>query len=235
MYRCQQPPMVQPVVQPVVHKYKDSFAGHFFRCVRCMVFFGAMIPISIVGFHYWAATEQAEQEARLKRDMLERGMSAQEIEKVLLASQNPSRNRSNAAESNYYTARHAEIEASLIKELAALNMSADDIERVHTAFAATNGTQAKSHSTSERATKDAAFIKRLAQSGRSAAEIERLLKVAGKTGASTEKAAAAAEKSQQAKVEDALKTLLRSGLTAEDVTKVLKSGDAAPTEESKTP
>ena len=116
-----------------------------------------------------------------------------------------------------------------------MNMSADDIERVHKAFTATNGAATKNHGTSERAGKDATFVKRLAQSGRSAAEIERLLKVSGKSTLIIEdKQPVVTEKSQQAKVEEALKTLLKSGLTAEDLTRVLKSGDTA-TEEPKTP
>jgi DNA-binding transcriptional MerR regulator len=225
--------MVQPVVQPVV-KPKDTFAGHFFRWLRWSAVMGALIPICIVAAVQWQTVKHAKYETELKREMLERGMTAEDIQKVLLASANPSRHRSVPSESNYYTARHAEIEAGLIKELASLNMSADDIERVYRAFNATTSPQAKTHSTSERAMKDAAFVKRLAQSGRSAAEIERLIKVNAKGATVEAKIEAAAEKSQQAKIEDALKTLLKSGLTADDLTRILKTGDGA-TAETVTP
>jgi|GEM_PF-6646999 len=223
MYRCQQPPMVQPVVQPVAHKHKDSLGAHFFRWLRWSAVMMALIPIAIVGAVQWQTVRVAKYEADLKREMLKRGMSAKEIETVLRAGSQGSHHRM-SAESGYYTARHAEIEAALIRDLAALNISADDIEKIYQAFTANSGSESKNHQSAERAIKDAAFVKRLAQSGRSAQEIERLLKVHARSGGEDRQAVvAAAEKSQQAKVEEALKTLLKSGLTAEELNRLIGS------------
>ncbi len=52
-----------------------------------LVFWGAIVLISTVPVvcHYWCQNRRAEQEAALKREMIERGMSADEIERVLAA------------------------------------------------------------------------------------------------------------------------------------------------------
>lgn len=52
-----------------------------------LVFWGAIVLICTVPVvcHYWCENRRAEQEAALKRDMLQRGMSAEEIERVLAA------------------------------------------------------------------------------------------------------------------------------------------------------
>ena len=81
MYRCQQPPMVQPVVQPV--KAKDSFSAHFFRWLRWSAVAGMLIPVGIVFIVQMVWLVQAENELEFKRDMLDRGMNVQEIERVL--------------------------------------------------------------------------------------------------------------------------------------------------------
>jgi DNA-binding transcriptional MerR regulator len=227
--------MVQPVVQPVCQRPKDSLGGHFFRWLRWSAVMMALIPICIVAVVQWQSVRTAKIEADLKQQMLDQGMTAKDIETVLRASADPSRHRPASPDSGYYTAKHAEIESALIKDLATLNISADDIEKIYKAFSSINGAQYKSYQSSEKAIKDAAFVKRLAQSGRSSAEIERLLKVAGKNGSADKTTVAVVEKSEQAKVEDALKTLLKSGLTAEDVTRMLKSDGGTAEEAPKVP
>jgi hypothetical protein len=224
MIRCH-----APVVQPVRSeeaKPKESLGYHFFRWLRWSAVCAMLIPVGIVGFVQWQHVRTAELEAELKQDMLERGMTAQDIERVLRSSQNPSRDRSTVAESNYYTARHAEIEAGLIKELAMLNMPADDVERIYKAFNAATSVSPKSHASSERAARDAAFVKRLAQSGRSAEDIERLIQVTRRKSEMAE-SQPSLEKSQRERIEDALKILLRSGLTKEEITEILASNAEA--------
>jgi hypothetical protein len=51
---------------------------------------GVVFLVWIVA-HYWASTRRLEVEANLKRDMLNRGLSAADIERVLLASANQDR------------------------------------------------------------------------------------------------------------------------------------------------
>ena len=48
-----------------------------------------VIVISVVGIIQWRKLRQAEMETALKQQMLERGMSAEEIVQVLLASPSP--------------------------------------------------------------------------------------------------------------------------------------------------
>lgn len=42
-----------------------------------------LIPIAAIGFHYWYKTRKAESENELKQSMVQRGMSADEIERVM--------------------------------------------------------------------------------------------------------------------------------------------------------
>ncbi len=55
---------------------------------QTLIFWTAIVLISGVPVvaHYWYKTRKAELEASLKREMIERGMSADEICKVLAAS-----------------------------------------------------------------------------------------------------------------------------------------------------
>lgn len=50
---------------------------------------GLSIPIILGLIYYWHETRKIQSNNRLKRDMLERGMSAQEIERVLNAGEKP--------------------------------------------------------------------------------------------------------------------------------------------------
>lgn len=52
-----------------------------------LIFWGAIVLICVVPTlaHYWAKVRQTEVEASLKREMIERGMSAEEICSVLEA------------------------------------------------------------------------------------------------------------------------------------------------------
>jgi hypothetical protein len=53
-----------------------------------LIFWGAIVLICVVPTiaHYWRKNRQAELDAGLKRQMLERGMSAEDIRSVLEAS-----------------------------------------------------------------------------------------------------------------------------------------------------
>jgi hypothetical protein len=60
------------------------------------IFWGAIVLICVVPAiaHHWWKVRQAELDAELKRQMLERGMSAEEIRTVLESSSQVARKRS---------------------------------------------------------------------------------------------------------------------------------------------
>ena len=49
------------------------------------VILGCAIPIVAIVAYFWHRTEKATSESKLKQSMIERGMSAEEIERVLAA------------------------------------------------------------------------------------------------------------------------------------------------------
>jgi surface antigen len=70
----------------------------------------------------WRKVRQAEVEASLKQDMIQRGLSADDIQKVLGASARRCRPGD--------TRHKAILEASLIEQMVKAGMSADDIQKV---------------------------------------------------------------------------------------------------------
>src|SRR3712207_4489214 len=70
--------------------------------------------------HYWRAVRLAELEASLKRDFLQRGMSVDEIERLLRASREPAEAPAN----------ERELEANLASVLVQYEVSAPTIEQV---------------------------------------------------------------------------------------------------------
>jgi SOS response regulatory protein OraA/RecX len=118
----------------------------------------ALIPVSIVSVVQWRIVRENETEAELKRDMLERGMSAAEIEHVLQAGQP----RWNEWEKSMWTVEHAKIENNLKRDLAQMGLAADEIERI--VKSSPDETQGKSSWQSvERARRDATAKKSAGQ------------------------------------------------------------------------
>jgi hypothetical protein len=172
------------------------------------------IPIGVVGLCQWRAVRQAEVTAGLKRDLIDRGLSVAEAERLAggIAVRDPEA-------SAYYRAQHAAIEAALKKDLAVRGLGAEDIVTILGAWS--GGVPASgrySYETTERARKEADFIRELVQSGRPAREVERILRAA--TPATAE--------AQRAEVETALKVLRHSGLTPEEVQRALGQPADAP-------
>lgn len=79
--------------------------------------------------HYWNDVRRQEIDAALKQDMLNRGMSAADIERVLLASQTPRppvvEQKADPISNNEY---------SLVEKMLDEGHSIDDVERIVRAF-----------------------------------------------------------------------------------------------------
>src|SRR5947209_4163292 len=86
----------------------------------------ALIPITIVGVIQWRMMRQTEVQAELTRDLLEKGLSVAEVERILQADL-PHWERHN---DSVWGVEHAKIEANLKRELAHMGLSGDEIERV---------------------------------------------------------------------------------------------------------
>ena len=209
------PPMVEPVLRP--RPRSSDKGGQVFRWLRWTVFWTVLMVLGVVAITQHYESKEAREEARLKAEMVRRGMSAQEIEQVVRAK--PSRaSRKSWADQEVQQSRLREIEVGLIHELASLNRSAEDIERIHQAFC-----RHLAQSAPEQAEREAQFVCRLARSGRSAAEIERLirLRVAAKPPAHTP-----SPPSDEAQLREALQVILKSGITREELLQLLQPASA---------
>ncbi len=56
-----------------------------FGMPQIAIVMGCLIPISSIAFGYWFKAQKVQSENRLKKSMVERGMSAEEIERILAA------------------------------------------------------------------------------------------------------------------------------------------------------
>ncbi len=210
------PPVVEPVLRPSPRP-RESCSYHFFRWMRWTGVLTVLLVLGIVGLNQWRAVEVAKQEADLKRDMIQRGLSAQEIETVLRARPNGERSRQRSSPSSAELARHQAVEEKLIQDLTVLNRKAADIERIVTAFSTHLGSG--SGRNAKQAAEDAEFVFRLASGGKSVSEVEQIirLKARGRAGTAQTAAVDPVHRDRQQDVEDALKTLLKSGWTAEEL------------------
>ncbi len=62
-----------------------SFLESIFDIPQLAIIMGCLIPISAILGYFWHSTQMNKQNNDLKRSMLERGMSAEEIERVISA------------------------------------------------------------------------------------------------------------------------------------------------------
>ncbi len=56
-----------------------------FRIPQLPIIMGCLIPISAILGYFWYSTQKNKQNNDLKKSMVERGMSAEEIERVISA------------------------------------------------------------------------------------------------------------------------------------------------------
>ncbi len=62
-----------------------SFLESIFDVPQLAIIMGCLIPISAILGHFWYSTQKNKQNNDLKQSMVERGMSAEEIEQVISA------------------------------------------------------------------------------------------------------------------------------------------------------
>ncbi len=175
----------------VYREHRCGVRGHPF-----LTFFGiaALIPITIVGIVQWRMVRQAETQAELTRDLLEKGLTVPEIERILQADM-PHWERHNESP---WAIEHAKIEANLKKELAHMGLTGDEIERVVKASgnALEAGRGKLSPTTLEKARKEASLKKEAGQQIQAA---------------------------RQADHEAAIRELIRRGWSQEEVERLLNS------------
>ncbi len=63
----------------------DSLWESIFRMPQIAVIMGCLIPISSILGYFWHSTQKNKQNNDLKQSMVERGMSAEEIERGISA------------------------------------------------------------------------------------------------------------------------------------------------------
>lgn len=63
----------------------DSFWESIFRIPQLPIIMGCLIPITAIIGTFWYKAQKDKHDHDLKRRMLERGMSAEEIERVISA------------------------------------------------------------------------------------------------------------------------------------------------------
>jgi len=215
------PPVVEPVLRPRPRP-REGCSYHFFRWMRWTAVLTVMLVLGIVGLNQWRAVEVAKHEADLKRDMIQRGLNAQDIEMVLRARPNGERSRGRTSLSAAELARHQAVEEKLIQDLTVLDRKAEDIERIVTAFSTHLGSG--SGRNARQAAEDAEFVFRLASDGKSVSEVEQIIRLKARGRVDTTQTAAVrpVQRDRRQDVEDALKTLLKSGWTAEELHDLMK-------------
>jgi hypothetical protein len=94
-----------------------------------LTFFGmaAIIPIAIVSIIQWRTVRQAEVQAELTRDLLDKGLTVAEVERLLQAADMPYWERRDLTR---WSVEYAKIESNLKRELAQMGLGADEIDRV---------------------------------------------------------------------------------------------------------
>jgi hypothetical protein len=89
---------------------------------------GALVGIIAIIAHNWRCMRQAEVEGALKQDMLNRGMSADEIERVIRVSNQPTGTQDKARHKSQKSI--SDNEYYLVEKLVDEGKSAEEIERI---------------------------------------------------------------------------------------------------------
>jgi hypothetical protein len=89
---------------------------------------GSLIAITAILAHNWRAVRLSETEGALKRDMLNRGMSAEDIERVIKATDRVAADA--WSESDPKTETISDNEKELVENLVAEGKTGEEIERI---------------------------------------------------------------------------------------------------------
>jgi hypothetical protein len=127
----------------------------------------ALVPICIVGLCQWRAVREVEAQAALKRDLIDRGLSPAEVERLAWPPD----------PSGQYRTQHAALAAGLRQEMTSRGMKAEDVAAVLRAWSEPAAGR-YNEDTLDRARRDADFVRLLLQQGRTGKDIERLLRAA---------------------------------------------------------
>ena len=162
-----------------------------------LTFFGmaAIVPIAIVSIIQWRMVRQAEVQADLTRELLDKGLTVAEVERLLQATDSPYWER---RDMNMWAVEYAKIENNLKRELAQMGLSADEIERV--VRTSSNGLDAGRGKISSRT-------------------VDNLRKEA----AQKKDAAKQIQNARQADHEAAIRELMRHGYSGEDIERLLSA------------
>ncbi len=121
---------------------------------------GALVGITAILAHQWRAIRRTELETALKQDMLRRGLSVEEIERVLRATERPPEGPAKAdpVSDNAY---------ALTEKMIDEGRSGDEIERLVTLLKATGGTVSDN---------EYALIEKMLDEGKPIDQIERVVR-----------------------------------------------------------
>jgi hypothetical protein len=106
---------------------ENLFANHAEYLIPIIALIGGtVIAVVAILMHQWRAGRQAEMDSALKQDMLQRGMSVDEIERVIVASASAeARTRQEPISDNEYY---------LVEKLVEEGKTVEEIERIIKAF-----------------------------------------------------------------------------------------------------
>ncbi len=174
----------------------------------------ALVPISIVGACQWRAVREAEAVAALKRDLIDRGLTVPDVERLAHGPQDRWRDGD-----SYYRTQHLALEDQLKRELAQRNVSAEQIAGVLRAATALQPASGRyTYESHAEARQQADLIRQLLQQGRTPAEVERVLRAGSGVAADA----------RRAEAEAAVRVLRNSGMSAEEVSRALRPAEAPP-------
>jgi hypothetical protein len=135
-------------------------AQHPETVVPFMVFAsGALVGIVAIVAHQWRAIRRTELEMALKQDMLKRGLSVEEIERVLRASERPPEE---PAKPDPIT----DNEYALVQKMVEEGRAAPEVERLVTLLRSTGGGVSDN---------EYALIEKMLDEGKTVEEIERVI------------------------------------------------------------
>jgi hypothetical protein len=176
-----------------------------------LLFVTLTVIVSVIGSH-WRRVRLTELESSLKQQMLDKGLSVEDIERVLKASSQPDENQSALSP----VGGPGSDRAALVEHLAEYEFSAEDIERVLRAMQDLPGQPPTGAAGPGRIKKNApdkvAAVTNMLDNGMSVEDIERVLRAFGGPGVAD---LGAADKAAL------VEKMLSCDLSAEDIERVL--------------
>jgi hypothetical protein len=190
---------------------------HYRSALAAIPVCAALIPVSIVAVCQWRAVREAEAHGALVRDLIDRGVTVPDADRLAQGPADRSRDPDSSA---YYRSQHVALEEQLKRDLAVRGLSADAIAGILRATSALQPVSGRyTYESHCRARQEADLIRQLLQQGRTARDIEGVLR----------SGSGAAAEAKRADVEDAVRTLRRSGMSPEEVSRALRPGEATQT------